>query len=398
MTISTPSHAVCVYNLGPNFDLWISDSQGHVNVSKDWFEATRSQTSPTWFNVHVQMVTDSTIPGGILPPALCKPILQPGLSSVWVASTMSSLVMAQSYPVDGYNWSKLPISSQLTHMRIKSVYGGGRDAYAGHLILNIYGGPLLQANLRTGTLTPMAIPAQENVHYVSVVPGYIWLLTMTGNIYIKPGQADWSQLPLDQFHGNVRLVSVSIATSGQVWAVADSGRVFMTLATLDPPPAHATPAWIPVDMEGVNTGEDGTRVVEVVCSSSGHLVWIRDNNHGVYVREGVFPEDHPIGTGWVQVSGLSVASLAVSRTSVWALSTSGQIFRRRGVTSGSDWVGDRWQSVMAPTGQATAVTVGQCDTVWAVDRAGHLQQLSVTEIGAAGGGGGAEDEDWTMIQ
>ena len=399
MTISTPGHAVCVYNLGPNCDLWISDSQGHVNVSKDWFKATRNKTPVTWFSIHVQMITDSSLPGGILPPALCKPILHPGMISIWVASTMSSLVMAQSYPVDGYNWSKLPMSSQLTHMRIKSVYGGGRDAYAGHLILNIYGGPLLQANLSAGTLTPIAIPGQENVHQVSVVPGYIWLLTLTGNIYIKPGKEDWSLLPLDQFHGNVRLISVSIATSGQVWAVADSGQVFMTLTTLDPPPAHATPAWIPVDMEGVNTG-GGERIVEVVCSSNGYMVWVRDNSHGVYVREGVFPDDHPIGTGWVHVTGLSVASLAVSRTSVWALSTSGQIFRRHGVTS-SDWVGDRWHGVLAPGGQATAVTVGQCDTVWAVDRAGHLQQLSVTEIGVTGlgdGTGGAENDDWTLIQ
>ena len=67
----------------------------------------------------------------------------------------------------------------------------------------------------------------------------------------------------------------------------------------------------------------------------------------------------------------------------------------------SDWVGDRWHGVLAPGGQATAVTVGQCDTVWAVDRAGHLQQLSVTEIGATGGDdgtGGAENDDWTLIQ
>ena len=81
----------------------------------------------------------------------------------------------------------------------------------------------------------------------------------------------------------------------------------------------------------------------------GDMVWARDSNHGVYVREAVYPE-LPVGTGWVPVTGLSVVSLAISRSTVWALSTSGQVFRRTGVSS-TDWLGEAWQAIPAPEGQ-----------------------------------------------
>ena len=139
------------------------------------------------------------------------------------------------------------------------------------------------------------------------------------------------------------------------------------------------------------------------------MVWARDSNHGVYVREAVYPE-LPVGTGWVPVTGLSVVSLAISRRTVWALSTSGQVFRRRGISS-TDWLGESWQAIPAPEGQVSAVyrlediiiavlqavslSVGQCDTVWSLDRAGSLHQLSVTDLVSRDPGG---EEDWTMVQ
>jgi len=123
------------------------------------------------------------------------------------------------------------------------------------------------------------------------------------------------------------------------------------------------------------------------------MVWARDSNHGVYVREAVYPE-LPVGTGWVPVTGLSVVSLAISRRTVWALSTSGQVFRRRGISS-TDWLGESWQAIPAPEGQAVSLSVGQCDTVWSLDRAGSLHQLSVTDLVSRDPGG---EEDWTMVQ
>ena len=72
--------------------------------------------------------------------------------------------------------------------------------------------------------------------------------------------------------------------------------------------------------------------MEVVYSSGGHMVWARDSRQGVWARVGVYP-DLPLGTGWVPVTGLAVTRLALSRTSVWALALSGQVYRRTGLSS-----------------------------------------------------------------
>ena len=80
-----------------------------------------------------------------------------------------------------------------------------------------------------------------------------------------------------------------------------------------------------------------------------NLVWCVDECHGVHAREAVYPE-LPVGLSWVSVSGISAVSIAVSRLTVWVLSPSGQIYRRTGI-SPTNWVGDAWECIPAPTGQ-----------------------------------------------
>ena len=391
--IQCPIMAVSVYDVGTSGELWISDSKHNVHVSKDWIQSLNAHSKlghVSWSRVSLQMMTESNIPAGVLPPALCKPILSPGEQYLWLAPVMASHVILHKYPILGHQWSKV-LTTQLTNLRVQSVYGGGREAYSGNMVINIHGGPLLLANPQTGVLSQLAIPHQESVCCVSTVPGYVWLLTMSGKIFIMVTGASnkWKRLDLGQL-GDMRLVSISIASTGQVWAVDSEGGVHMRLGSLDLPPAHATPAWLPVDNVGLSVDH---KIIEVTCSSSGDKVWLRDCSNNVYVREGVFPDDHPVGTGWVPVTGLSVQSLAASRSSVWAVSSGGQVYRRLGLSS-TDWLGDTWSSLSSP-GPVTAVTCGQCDTVWSVDISGALHQLSLTDIGPSDN---INDEDWTMLQ
>ena len=104
----------------------------------------------------------------------------------------------------------------------------------------------------------------------------------------------------------------------------EAGQVYMRLGSLELPPPHALPVWLALDREREAEEElgEGGRMVEVVCSSGGHMVWARDSRQGVWARVGVYP-DLPLGTGWVPVTGLAVTRLALSRTSVWALALSG---------------------------------------------------------------------------
>ena len=187
-------------------------------------------------------------------------------------------------------------------------------------------------------------------------------------------------------------MSVSVASPGVVWAVDDEGGVHMRLGPLDPPPdQHAAPAWLQVNTEGTSD-----KIQTVVCSSTGDKVWILDCSNNVYVREGVFPDDHPVGTGWLAVTGLSVQSISMSREQVWAVSSSGQVYRRQGVTS-TDWLGESWSRVSGH-GSVVQVSCGQCDTVWTLNSSAHLHQLSLLEVGAEENNGDVTEEDWTVLK
>ena len=70
---------------------------------------------------------------------------------------------------------------------------------------------------------------------------------------------------------------------------------------------------------------------------------------------------------------------------MWVLDTSGLLFRRIGL-SDTDWTGRSWEAVPGPRGdlfeagneeRLETFTVGHCDTLWGLDSAGRVLQLSV---------------------
>ena len=73
---------------------------------------------------------------------------------------------------------------------------------------------------------------------------------------------------------------------------------------------------------------------------------------------------------------------------VWVLDTSGLLFRRIGL-SDTDWTGRSWEAVPGPRGdlfeagneeRLETFTVGHCDTLWGLDSAGRVLQLSVRKL------------------
>jgi hypothetical protein len=393
--------AVSVFSIGPGGELWAADSQAHIFFSTDWHSSAQPHT--TWAQLSLQLPEDAEVaalPGGVLSPALCKPVLCPGISRLWVAHPLASHLLSNPYLLSGYRWSKLAFSAHSEQFSLSSVFCGSRDAYSGYILLTQNpqhrATAILWSTIHDRALMPLALPPGAVLQDISAVPGHMWLLTLRGSIYIRAGISSsqpvgtaWVKLSLGQLAGH-RLLSVSIGTE-QAWAVDEEGGVYLRLGSLLPPPGHASPAWLPVDQDQARVVE-GAQLVQVVSSLQGDMVWARDSNYGVYVREAVYPE-LPVGTGWVPVTGISVVSLAISRRTVWALSTSGQVFRRRGISS-TDWVGESWQVIPAPEGQAVSLSVGQCDTVWAVDKAGSLHQLAVTDLADMQRG----EEDWTMVE
>lgn len=62
------------------------------------------------------------------------------------------------------------------------------------------------------------------------------------------------------------------------------------------------------------------------------------------------------------------------------------LFRRIGLST-TDWIGRSWEAVPGPRGttggnkeRLEAITAGQCDTLWGLDSAGRVLQLSVGKL------------------
>jgi hypothetical protein len=81
------------------------------------------------------------------------------------------------------------------------------------------------------------------------------------------------------------------------------------------------------------------------------MVWALDNKNRVFARQAVFP-DFPLGTGWVEVAGVEAVNLTLSSCAVWALTPTGEIHRRCGVTQ-LNFTGDFWKRL---PGSATFIS------------------------------------------
>ena len=270
--------AVSVFNIGACGELWVADSHSNIHFSTDWHSSENAQPQTSWAKLSLQLSEGAQTPGGVLSPALCKPILCPGEGQIWVASPLSSHLLSNPYLITGYRWSKLSFSSQPDQSRLKSVYCGSRDAYSGFILLTQHtqhlSNSILWTTIHDSKLNQLPLPPGAVLQDISAVPGYMWLLTVRGSIYIRAGLSNnyplgtsWVKLSLGQLAGH-RLLSISLGTE-QAWAVDDEGGVYMRLGSLLPPPAHASPAWLPVDqaLDGQSRVSEGAQLVQVVCSS-----------------------------------------------------------------------------------------------------------------------------------
>ncbi|CAG0915181.1 unnamed protein product [Notodromas monacha] len=320
------------------------------------------------------------------------PVVAASNQKVWLAWGASSNIHCSKNSISGHRVIPIEIRG-LQSVRWKVLEAGSVYKKHGVLWLLSQSGDKVFTYQAFGSSKsrPNHIPLPEDEELVLQLtsgPESLWMLTSSRKIYIRAGISascpeghSWSRLDLSQI-GNDILTSISIS-SEVVWGVDFRGGVWMRIGSLKPTTtANLPPAWVPVE-EG-SAPAPMSQFKEIFLGPRNDMVWAIDSKHRVYVRAAVLP-DLPIGVNWVPVLGVDAVHISISETTVWALSLTGEVWRRFGISS-NNFAGDYWKKI--PCGSAAYISVSIDDKLWVVDTAGaiHLHRLlnySLTDSGEA---------------
>lgn len=126
------------------------------------------------------------------------------------------------------------------------------------------------------------------------------------------------------------------------------------------PGTGMSPAWIPVE-------DNPQPLLQVAVSPDDWLVWACDVNYNVYVRTGV-TVDFPVGRKWELIPGEHVKELCASNEKVYALSQSGELLCRYGISE-KNIQGNYWRKM---PGKYEHITVGEFGDLWTMDAKGQV--------------------------
>ena len=126
------------------------------------------------------------------------------------------------------------------------------------------------------------------------------------------------------------------------------------------PGTGMSPAWIPVE-------DNPHPLLKIAVSPDDWLVWACDENYNVYVRTGV-TVDFPVGRKWEPIPGEHVKELCASNEKVYAISQSGELLCRYGISE-SNVQGNYWRKM---PGKYEHITVGEFGELWTMDSKGQV--------------------------
>ena len=146
-----------------------------------------------------------------------------------------------------------------------------------------------------------------------------------------------------------------------VWAVDTRGVPHFRFGVhAREPGTGMSPAWVPVE-------DNPHPLLKIAVSPDDWLVWACDENYNVYVRTGV-TTDFPVGRKWESVPGEHVKELCASNEKVYALSQSGELLCRYGISE-SNVQGNYWRKM---PGKYEHITVGEFGELWTMDSKGQV--------------------------
>ena len=181
---------------------------------------------------------------------------------------------------------------------------------------------------------------------------------------------DYIELSIQLHEAKLRNVACG---KRSVWAVDGSGVPHFRFGVHSREPGTGmSPAWVPVE-------DNPHPFLKIAVSPDDWLVWACDMNYNVYVRTGV-TADFPVGRKWELIPGEHVKELCASNEKVYALSQSGELLCRYGITE-SNVQGNYWRKM---PGKYEHITVGEFGDLWTMDSKGQVwkQEWKVITVGS----------------
>ena len=173
-----------------------------------------------------------------------------------------------------------------------------------------------------------------------------------------------------------------------VWAVDTHGVPHFRFGVhAREPGTGMSPAWVPVE-------DNPCPLLKIAVSPDDWLVWACDENYNVYVRTGV-TIDFPVGRKWESIPGERVKELCASNEKVYALSQSGELLCRYGITE-SNVQGNYWRKM---PGKYEHITVGEFGDLWTMDSKGQVwkQEWKVMTVASQLARGREEEFEKSMM-
>ena len=246
------------------------------------------------------------------------------------------------------------------------------------------------------------IECPGKVDLLAASPSCMWIVSKD-NIWSR--QALTAEIPegisFDYIELSTQLLDTKLrhVSCGKrsVWAVDTHGVPHFRFGVhAREPGTGMSPAWVPVE-------DNSQPILKIAVSPDDWLVWACDESYNVYVRTGV-TTDFPVGRKWEVIPGEHVKELCASNEKVYALSQSGELLCRYGISE-SNVQGNYWRKM---PGKYEHITVGEFGELFTMDSKGQVwkQEWKVMTVASRLAQGKEEEfeksmandqSDWEML-
>ena len=210
------------------------------------------------------------------------------------------------------------------------------------------------------------IECASTVQMMTVSSTALWVIannqlwSRQGMTAALPEGISWDYIELSPLLHQRKLKHI-VCGKRAVWAVDGSGVPHFRFGVHSREPGTGmSPAWVPVD-------DLSHPLQQITVSNNDWLVWAIDENCNSYARTGVTP-DFPVGTAWDVVPGQPLKQLCAHGRKVYALTPSGNLLCRYGITE-SNVHGNYWRQL---PGNFVQISIGHSGVLLGLDSKGCI--------------------------